>query len=291
MTRRRLAAKLLAWAALAGAALAPGQAPQRIVSTAPSITETLFALGLGDRVVGVTTFCRYPPEAARKPKIGNYLRPDVEAILALRPDLVIAERSLVRQALSLPGLELRLLEVEDEDLPGILKSIRAIGAATGADARAERLTAQIQAALDAVGRRTAKLSRPTVLFVVGRTPGRLEDLIAAGRGSYIDELIRLAGGRNAFGDAAVAYAKVNLEEVLARDPQVIVDIGEMAQSGAVTERQQREVVRLWAQCGTLRAVRDRRIFVVAPDLFVVPGPRVAEAARQLARLLHPEVGL
>ena len=87
--------------------------PRRIVSTAPSITEMLYALGLGDRVVGVTTFCHYPPEAVRKPKIGNYLRPDVEAILALRPDLVIAEKSMVQQAMSLPRLKLNVLEVDD----------------------------------------------------------------------------------------------------------------------------------------------------------------------------------
>jgi len=288
---RRLIAKLLAAAAVGGAARAPSRPPQRIVSTAPSITETLFALGLGDRVVGVTTFCRYPPEAVRKPKIGNYLRPDVEAILALRPDLVIAERSMIRQTLALPGFKLRLLEVDDQTIQGILQSIRAIGEATGAANRAETLCAGIQAGLRATRERTAALGRRTVLFVVGRTPGRLEDIIAAGGGSYIDELIRAAGGQNVFGPAAVPYAKVNVEEVLARDPEVIIDIGEMAQATEVTPAQQREVLRLWQRYPALKAARSQRVYAVTPDVFVVPGPRVAEAARQLARLLHPEAGL
>jgi len=288
---RRLIAKLLAAAAVGGAAQAPSRPPQRIVSTAPSITETLFALGLGDRVAGVTTFCRYPSEAARKPKIGNYLRPDVEAILALRPDLVIAERSMIRQTLALPGFKLRLLEVDDQTVDGILRSIRAIGEATGAASRAETLCAGIQASLRATRERTAPLGRRSVLFVVGRTPGRLEDIIAAGGGSYIDELIQAAGGKNVFGAAAVPYAKVNLEEVLARDPEVIIDIGEMAQAAEVTPAQQREVLRLWQRYPALRAARSQRVYAVTPDVFVVPGPRVAEAARQLARLLHPEAGL
>lgn len=291
MVTRRLIAKLLAAAAVAGAAQAPSRPPQRIVSTAPSITETLYALGLGDRVVGVTTFCRYPPDAARKPKIGNYLRPDVEAILALRPDLVIAERSMIRQALALPGLKLRLLEVDDQTVEGILESIRAIGRAAGEANRAEALCAAIQNGLSATRERTAKLGRRTVLFVVGRTPGRLEDIIAAGGGSYIDQLIQAAGGKNVFGTSPVPYAKVNLEEVLARDPEVIIDIGEMAQAAEATPSQQQEVLRLWQRYPALKAPRSGRVYAVNPNLFVVPGPRVAEAARQLARLLHPEAGL
>jgi iron complex transport system substrate-binding protein len=280
-----MVARLLTGVLLAAASMAQ---PHRIVSTAPSITEMLYALGLGDRVVGVTTFCHYPPEATRKPKIGNYLRPDVEAVLALRPDLVIAEKSMVRQAVSLPRLKLNVLEVDDATIAGIRDSLRTIGRATGTQARADILAAEIQSGLEAVRQRTLRLSRPRAMFVVGRTPGRIEDLIAAGGSSYLDELVRIAGGENVFHDAAAAYPKVGLEEVLARDPDVIIDMGEMAQTVGVTEQDKRAVVSLWRHYPSLSAVKRNRVFAVASDIFVVPGPRVVQAARQIAAMLHPE---
>ncbi len=278
MVGRRVAVFLLAAAALCAQ-------PQRIVSTAPSLTEMLYALGLGDRVVGVTTFCRYPPEAASKPKIGNYLQPDVETILSLRPDLVVAEKSMIRQSSTLKRLKLETLEVDDATIAGIYASIRAIGRAAGAAARAEALCGRMQADLTSLKPASGMGPKPRVMFVVGRTPGRVEDLIAAGASSYIDELIAAAGGQNVFHDAAAPYSKVGLEEILKRDPDVIIDMGEMAQTVGITERQKREVVRLWSRYSNLKAVREGRVFAVASDVFVVPGPRVVEAARQIAAML------
>lgn len=263
--------------------------PARIVSTAPSITEMLYALGLGDRVVGVTTFCHYPPEAASKPKIGNYLRPDLETIVALRPDLVVMERTGVRQAERLPALKLNVLEVDDGTIPGIYESIQRIGAAAGVPDRAAALCAEIRGGLDQIRRRLAQLPRRRILFVVGHTPGRLENLIAAGRGSYLDQVIELAGAANIFRDAVATYPKVSIEQVLARNPEVIVDMGEMAQTTGVTEQQKRAVVALWNRYPVLAAVKQRRVFAVASDIFVVPGPRVVEAARAFAQMAHPEV--
>jgi iron complex transport system substrate-binding protein len=263
--------------------------PQRIVSTAPSITEMLYALGLGDRVAGVTTFCHYPPEATKKPKIGNYLRPDLETIIALRPGLVIMERTGVRQAERLPSLKLNVLEVDDGTIPGIYESIQRIGAAAGVPERAAALCAQIRAGLDQIRGRLAQLPRRRILFVVGHTPGRLEDLIVAGRGAYLDQVMEIAGAANIFRDTLAAYAKVSVEQVLARNPEVIVDMGEMAQTSGVTEEQKRAVVALWNRYPMLAAVKQRRVFAVASDIFVVPGPRVVEAARAFAQMAHPEV--
>jgi ABC-type Fe3+-hydroxamate transport system substrate-binding protein len=127
------------------------------------------------------------------------------------------------------------------------------------------------------------------MFVAGRAPGRLEDIIVVGRGAHLNELIEIAGAANAFGDVATAYAKVSIEQVLARNPEVIVDMGEMAQTAGVTEEQKRAVVALWEGQPALAAVRARRVFAVASDIFMVPGPRVVEAARELARMAHPEV--
>ena len=264
--------------------------PRRIVSTSPSITEMLYALGLGSRVVGVTTFCHYPPEAATKPKIGNYLEPSLEAIVALRPDLVVAEVSGVRRAERLSSLKLNVIEVDDSTLAGIYESIARIGRAAGVPGHAGALTARIRGSLDQVRQRTANLARPRVMFVVGRAPGRLEDLVVAGRSSYLDEVMAFAGGNNIFRDTIAAYPKVTLEEVLARNPEVIVDMGEMAQTIGVTERDKRAVLALWSRFPTLAAVKQKRVFAVAKDIYVVPGPRVVDAAREFARMFHPGAG-
>lgn len=274
---------VILWAALAAAFLGP---PERIVSTAPSITEMLYALGLGDRVVGVTNYCRYPPEAARKPKIGDYLRPNLELIVAARPDLVILERTGVRASESLAGARLRVLEVDDGTLAGIFQSIERIGAAAGVGERAAALNVRLRAELDRLARQNAGLPKRRTMFVLGRTPGRLEGIVVAGRGSYLDELIGLAGGKNIFGDTVSAYAKVPLEEILARDPEVILDMGEMADPEALSEERKRAIVALWSRQPSLAAVRSGRVYAVASGAFLVPGPRVVEAARELSALIH-----
>jgi iron complex transport system substrate-binding protein len=177
MVRRRLLALL--FAAILGVA-AP---PQRIVSTTPSITELLYALGLGDRVVGVTRFCRYPPEAQQKPKIGDYINPNLEAIAALRPDLVIIQTNPVRLAEKLTSVRLRSVEVNQENIEAIYNSIRVIGEATETGSRAATLIDSIRKGLDEIRTRTASLPHTRMMFVVGRSPNRLDGLIVAGRAS------------------------------------------------------------------------------------------------------------
>ncbi len=264
--------------------------PARIVSTSPSITEMLYAMGLGDRVAGVTTFCHYPPEAARKPKIGNYLQPSMETIVALRPDLVIAEVTGVRRAEKFAVLGVKVIEVDDGTIAGIYDSIARIGKATGAQGAANALVGRLRGSLAEVRQRTAKLPPRRVVFVVGRAPGRLAELVVAGKGSYLEEVMALAGGKNIFGDTLAQYSKVTVEELLARNPEVIVDMGEMAETVGVTEQAKRAVVALWGRYPSLAAVKQRRVFAVASDIFVVPGPRVVDAAREFARMLHPEAG-
>lgn len=263
--------------------------PRRIVSTSPAVTEVLYALGLGDRVVGVTTFCHYPPEASKKTKIGDYMRPNLEVIVGLKPDLVILETTGVRSSVR---LGIPTLEVENGTLKGIYESIRRIGNAAGVPERAAALESGIRSELDGIRSRTARLPRRRTLFVAGRTPGRIEDVIAAGRSSHVTELIEIAGGTNLFSDAVATYSKVSLEALIARNPEVIIDMGEMAQTEGVTEAEKRAVVRLWAaRMPQLAAVKQGRVYAVASDIFVVPGPRIVQAAREFARMIHPEAGL
>ncbi len=280
MVRRRLVVFLVA------AALAAAAPPQRIVSTAPSITEMLYALGLGDRVVGVTRYCRYPPEAQLKPKIGDYTSPNLEAIAALKPDLVIIQTNPARLAERLGTLRLKSLEIDQENIAALYNSIRVVGDATGVAPRAGQLVESIRAKLEQIRQRAAAFPRTRVMFVIGRTPNRLDGLVVVGKASYLNEIIQIAGGENVFRGAVAAYPTVSLEEVLARNPQVIVDMGDMSDTVDVTEAHKREVVGLWQRMGTVEAVKQHRVFAVASDIFVVPGPRVVNAAEAFLEMLH-----
>jgi len=273
---------------LVTAALLCGQPPKRIVSTAPSLTELLYALGLGDRVVGVDRFSRYPPEALRKPKIGDYANPNLEAIAALRPDLVIIPVNPVKLAERLAVLRLKVLEIDQESIAKLYESFRMIGQATGATAQAAQLESTVRGQLEAVRARAAPLKKTRMMFVVGRTHNRLDGLIVVGQASYLNEIIALAGGENVFRDAVASYPGVSLEEVLARNPDVIVDMGDMADTVGVTEEHKREVTSLWERLSSVAAVKQHRVYAVASDVYVVPGPRVVEAAKAFLEMLHPE---
>jgi ABC-type Fe3+-hydroxamate transport system substrate-binding protein len=257
-------------------------APHRIVSVAPSITEILFALGVGDQVVGVTTYCNYPEAAKAKPKIGGYTTPSLEAILALRPDQVMMMKSRPDVAQKLRQAGIDVVELQPENLAGIYDSIRVIGEKVGAAFRARSLIQSIEGQLSDVAKQEGSGSKRKVLFVVGRTPGAVSDLIAVGRGSYLSELIGLAGAENIFADAAVPYPQVNMEEVIRRNPDVIIDMGH---NEMVTESQKQAVKQLWRKYSFLRAVQDDAVFPISADYFVTPGPRVGLAVRDIRKMV------
>lgn len=244
-------------------------------------------MGLGDRVVGVTRFCGYPPEAQLKPKIGDYTSPNLEAIAALRPDLVVIQSNPIHLADHLAALKLHVLEIDQENIAAIYKSIHQVGAVTGTEQRAAQLSDSIRAGLAKVRARVATLPRVRMMFVIGRSPDGLDGLVVAGRASYLNEAIEIAGGENVFRDAMAAYPAVSLEEVMARNPAVIVDMGDMADTVGVTEQHKRSVIALWDRIPTLAAVKQHRVFAVASDIYVVPGPRVVDAAKAFAEMLHP----
>ena len=237
-------------------------------------------------MVGVTRYCRYPPEAQLKPKIGDYTSPNLEAIAALKPDLVIIQTNPVRLAERLGALRLKSLEIDQENIAALYKSIRVVGDATGVATGAAQLVESIRAKLEQIRQRAAALPRTRVMFVIGRTPNRLDGLVVVGKASYLNEIIQIAGGENVFRDAVAAYPTVSLEEVMARNPQVIVDMGDMSDTVDVTEAHKREVVALWQRMGTVEAVKQHHVFAVASDIFVVPGPRVVNAAQAFLEMLH-----
>lgn len=279
-----MVARLVIFLALAGwLAAAP---PDRIVSTAPSITEMLYAVGAGDRVAGVTTYCVYPPEARSKPKIGTYIEPSLEKIASLRPDLVIIQKNPIQLGARIQALGLKVIEVSHDTVEEVYLSIERIGDAVGNGPQARQVVARLRSELDAVRKAASGRRRTRIMLIVGRAPAGIEDLIAVGRASYLNGLIEIAGGDNIFKEAAASYPKVGLEEILARNPEVVVDMGDMSDAGRITESQRNQVLKLWSAYPAIAAVHSGRVYAVAPDVFTVPGPRMAEAARAFAEMLR-----
>lgn len=289
--RARFRAAALPLIVLLMCATMAADAPRRLISTAPSITEILFALGLGDRVVGVSEYCRYPEAARAKPRIGSYLAPNPEVILSMRPDILFVEEVNSRALTALPASGFRKIELRHRTIADIYHSIDIIATAAEVPSAGVALRQRLQRELGAIEAATRNLPKRRVLFLVGRTPGTLQGMIAAGRGTYIDELIRIAGGINLMSDAGPAYPNVSLETVLGRNPEVILDRGDMAQESKQSAAHQASVRDLWKSLGTVEAVKHGRIYPISEDYWVVPGPRMVEAARALARFIHPEAGL
>jgi len=284
--RRVVAIVLLASVAGAAATSQAQSIPARIVSTSPSITETLFALGLGDRVVGVSTYCRYPDAVATLPKVGTFLRPEPETIARLDPDLVFVHTGPNNVVSQLGTLGLRTAVVDRGALPSVFTTIREISAAAGVAERGERLVSELNAGLDRVKAAVAGRAPRKILIIVGRRTGTLTDIIAVGPGSYLHDIAAIAGGSNVLASVNLEYPRISMETVIALAPDVIVDVGEMGESPADSERRRQITEGLWRSQTLVKAVRDGGVHAVHDEAFVVPGPRIVDVARTMARWLH-----
>lgn len=287
-SRRRVVAAALTAVCLAVAAAfaqAPTE-PARIVSTSPSITETLFALQLGDRVVGVSTYCRYPKEVLALPKVGTFLKPDAEIIARLKPDLVLVHAGPNTVATQLAALGIRTAVVDRGTLPSVFSTIRQISAAASVADRGDALVRRIQTDIDRVTSEVSGRPPRKVLVVVGRRTGALTDIVAVGPGSYLHDLIAIAGGVNVMAGVKLEYPRISMETVISLTPDVIIDVGEMGESPADSERRRKVTEALWAQQRLVSAVRTGGVHAVHDESFVVPGPRVVDAARAMARWFH-----
>jgi iron complex transport system substrate-binding protein len=253
--------------------------PRRIVSVAPNVTEILFALGLEDRLVGVSVYCQYPPEALKKEKIGGYINPSLEKIVALRPDLVIgiAEGDLKTFVDKLAGLNVPVYITSPRDALEVLTSIQKIGEVTFAPEPARRIVRSMEERVRRVQDKVQGRSRPRVLHILDFNP-----LISAGKGTFVDDLIRLAGGRNVAETATGKYPRFSMEEVLVQDPEVILLASMKSQDPMVKQR------RWWERWKTISAVKQGRIYVLDSDLIHRPSPRMADGLEQVARAIHPE---
>ncbi len=251
--------------------------PGRIVSLVPSVTEVLFAVGAGDRLVGVTRFCTYPPEARALPKVGGYADPSLEAIVALSPDLVFGAADSTPPALvrRLEALGIPVYVVYPRNLRDTVETIRQVGRVAGVPEGGEAVAGRLRATVERVRRAVQGLPRPGVLLCIMVRP-----LVVAGPGTLGNDMVEAAGGRNVVPQGAARYPTWGAESLLAADPEVIVvspHPGEPAPE------------RFFRQWPELRAVASGRVVPIESDWLHRPGPRLAKGLMALAEALHPGV--
>lgn len=255
-------------------------APRRIVSLAPGITETLWALGLEDKIVGVTTFCDWPPAAAAKTKIGGFTNPSIEKIVSLGPDLILAtadgnRRETVRQ---LEKLGLSVYVINPTNTAGVLKSIGRIGAITGREKEAGLLVDKLQKKLDGIAARTRGKRKPRVFFQLG-----MEPMITAGRGTLIHEVMERAGGVNVAGNDIANYPRYSAEGIIRASPDIIVF------APMVNDRTFEAVYKFWRSFGEVPAVKHHKIYPIDANLINRASPRIVDAVEIMSLMFHPEI--
>jgi iron complex transport system substrate-binding protein len=274
------------WAIGLATAAAYAAAPQRIVSVSPVVTEILYGVGAFDKVVAVTEYCVYPPQAKALPKVGGWATPSIERVVSFRPDLVaFSEAQAPFLENQLKQLGIATVMIPSQTVRDAFTAIAALGRATGHERQASELAAQTRSALDAVRNRAARLPHPTVLIVIDRTPGTLREIYAALPGGFLAELAEIAGARVVPGEVSNgAYGKVSAEAVLAANPDIILDV--MASPENANDPHPEAA---WRELPELNAVRNGRVHIVRDSFVPHDSQMIAKTAVAFARLIHPEV--
>ena len=271
-----------------GAVTPPATSYRRIVSLAPSTTELLFALGLGDRVVGVTRFCTYPPEAKSIAQIGGFSDPNYEAILALEPDLAVLLPLHVPHVEPLTALGIDCIVLDEGGIEEILDAITALGRKCGVSARASKLRAALGERIERVRKKVANSPRPRVLIVIGREygAGSLVQVSIAGEKTFYNDLVEAAGGTNVYPGVTMAYPAVSAEGIIRLDPDIVLEMIPEGHGATEAER----LLDAWRNTlPNLEAVKQNRVHIIQEDYVAVPGPRFVQLLEQAAALLHPEI--
>jgi iron complex transport system substrate-binding protein len=256
------------------------QPPARIIPLAPSLTEILYFLGLGDRVVGVTTFSQYPPEAALKPKVGSYINLNVEKIISLSPDLVVGTADGndpgVVDLLGQAGINVFI--VNPRDVRAVIVTVDTVGKVCGLPEKASTLSRELAVRVDKIMEKTMVRNKPLVFLQINLKP-----IMTVNKHTFHHDLIRLAGGINMTADEPITYPRISLEEVIRRKPEVIL-ISSMERGGRFERARQG-----WSTWKSIPAVKNGRVHLVDSDLIDRPSPRIIQGLEALARFIHPDV--
>jgi iron complex transport system substrate-binding protein len=284
-TARLIRGAVLALAAVLVAAVAPdpivAAQVQRVISIIPATTEMLFGMGAGDRLVAVGTYDRFPPEVDRLPRVGALLDPDVERIIALRPDLVVLYGTQADLRSQLDRAHIPYFPYLHRGLPDIADTIRSLGARVGVAAGANALAARLERQLTDIKAKAAHRGRPKTLIVFGREPGSLRHIDSSGGVGFLHDMLELAGGTDAFADVKQQSVLTSTEMILARAPEIIIEL-RYTRSNLSTD------LRAWDVLSSVPAVRQHRVYLLEGEEFVIPGPRVGDATERLSRKIHPE---
>jgi len=242
----------------------------RVISFAPSITETLYALSLGDKIVGVTRYCTYPPKVKQKPKVGGYIDPHYELILGLKPDLVLLLKEHETLRSFLEKKSIRYITIDNEGVEGILGSFRVIGAACGEEKRGDTLVSRVR---DQLKNEHIGTFRPKILLCIGRNnpgTGTIGKIYIAGPKTFYSELIDLAGAQNVMSDSGLVYPTLSTESVIRMAPDIIIDL-----MASVSDIAPEEIEKDWGQLTMVPAVQNGDVYCLTGDYMSVPGPRIS----------------
>jgi iron complex transport system substrate-binding protein len=256
----------------------------RIVSMVPSLTETFFEIGAGEQLVGVSEFCRYPESARKLPSVGGFLNPSIEKILALQPGVVVISDSQNAFSHKLTELGIFSVTVRTDSLSDVYSSIRLAGALAHRQGKAEVLAARLQHGMKSLKDEWSTASQPRVLVVVGRQPGALQGMYAAGQNSYLGELLAVVNAHNVAPAGSLPYVPITKEQIVSANPAVIIDtsLGEAGENPAIREAHRRA----WRQLSVIDAVRSGRIHYLTDPRMTIPGPGIVTTAETVARLVH-----
>lgn len=266
-------------------AWAKPQYPQRIISMSPSITETLFALGVGDRVVGVTDFCSYPKEACALPKIGGLLNPSIEAWIRLKPDLIIHQDDSHKLRINAKNLGIETLAISMTRLQNIMETIKTFGEVLGCETAAHALVQKLQSGIQNQKMRLQGIPKKITLLLLSEGGDPNGALYAVGKSTFLGELLDLAGGENILTDPTINYPKISKEFILRHSPEVIIEAGPDASLSSV---EMKKKLKQWQRFPTLTAVKNNTIFFIGADYILIPGPRFLNILDHFARVIHPE---
>jgi len=273
---------LIVFAMVTALALHAQTHPQRIISIIPSTTEMLFAMGAGARVIGVGNFDRYPPEALTRAKVGGLIDPDVERIIALKPDLVVVYATQDDLRTQLERARIPMFLYQHAGLLDITTTIRQLGARIGSTKESAALADRIESEIADIRKRVAGRPRPRTLVVFGRDAETLRGIYASGAVGFLHDMLDAAGGANVFIDVKRQSIQTTSELAVARAPEVIIEIG--VDTASASGRN----LHAWESLPSIPAVRNKRIYQLRGDAMMNPGPRIAESVRRMAEALHPD---
>jgi iron complex transport system substrate-binding protein len=264
------------------------QSPTRVVSLVPALTEMVFAIGAGDRVIAVSSYDEDPPEVKKLPRVGALLDPDVERIIAMRADLVLLYGSQTDLMTQLQRAAIPYFEYRHGGIAAVTTTLRELGQRLGRPTRAEEVAARIEQRLTALRKRTASLEKPRVMLVFSREPGSLRNIYASGGRGFLHDMLEAAGGINVFADIDAESVQASSELVLARHPDVIL---ELRPTNIPVASEQAAQMDAWRTLASIPAVRNNRLYFLPGRSYVVPGPKVADGADAMFRLLHGGAGV